>query len=964
MKTLPCLLTTSTLIASTQGFQQNIPPPIRTALHLSIPKSNPCTAISATLKCNEPSNTISKLSETISYSSSLEVKALWNAEQNRRLQIRENKSGRYGGRAVSGGTLSLKDVNYEFGGKLGFDMQMASPGRYDMADVEQDETTQKGRRKQNIKKIATKVHQSSPLKKKIASDIYQSILHEGNVLEFEFDTEGNIKQSINKGNTTFDLNEENVEVKNAVPAWFPFIPTKLQIESLQTDELRYACMERNLDTSGNKNQLQDRLSGWTKEQHKRRVLERNGILQNDSDQIDDAIGVIDDDNLDGIEPLINRRKSLLRSKKPAPELEKGTLGFDLGLTRTKFDSNDKPEYLSSVAEQSSAARNRIKKSKSISSSLRRNQELSHDFVDYITEPTEEYLSGLNKAFYETQPSTANNFKVKQLYLQAKHADQSGDLERAKHLLNQLLQYTPNDSRVLRRLSRLCYEEGRVDEARNVLLSGLKSNPKDGHLLHGLGNIELNSGNLDSARKNYKEAIRATPKFPNPYHALGTLEHSLGKVRVATTVLRMGLKHCPTNHRLHHALGDLYRDAKMYDLAEKCYLTGLDCLDAESKYTGKELSWSKSFFYTALSYVSYEKHEKMECRKWLMRSIGNADNKMHSQGWLGLANLEESEGNILQAKKIYQKALHIYECHRGIDVANRNKSKSIKRPRLGDKWREVYKSYARLEEQEKNYDAVDKVYSRACHAFPDDWNMLQRWAQVQRRCGRDTRARSLFQLACERAGYRSSVPYRVYAEFEMSKKNYLRAREILFLGAQVSSDHSNDDLEGYHKYDLPLLFHSWAICEWHLGNFDRVEILFDHGLRLTDSGSKGSNIRSLILQSVARFLFHSRRDYTLAQHCVCLALSERLRPGGTSQIWYLWAKIARAMGNHALEDDCTNQARSLKGEIDEPFAFMSLLDEASTDNRYFAGNGILRQTPWRKRTLGSKVMHIQFPDELA
>jgi Flp pilus assembly protein TadD len=355
------------------------------------------------------------------------------------------------------------------------------------------------------------------------------------------------------------------------------------------------------------------------------------MLQTDSDQLDDALGQVDSNGgIDGIEPLINRRKTLLRSKKPSPSLEKRILGFNLESTTSNFDINEKPEYLSSVAEQSSATRNRIKESKSISSSIRR-QERIRDRVD-VSSPTEEYLSGLNKSFYQPQTSSSNNFQVKQLYLQAKHADQRGDIKGAKHFLNQLLQETPNDSRVLRRLSRLHIEEGNHNDARRILLSGLKSNPKDGHLLHGLARLELSSGNLDGARRDFKASIRATPEFPNPYHALGTLEHSLGKIRVATTVLRMGLKQCPTNHRLHHALGDLYRDAKMFDLAEKCYRTGLDCLDAESKYKGKNMLWSKSFLYTAMSYVSYEKNEKMECRTWLRKSIEQTGNRMHSQGW--------------------------------------------------------------------------------------------------------------------------------------------------------------------------------------------------------------------------------------------------------------------------------------------------------------------------------------------
>jgi len=46
---------------------------------------------------------------------------------------------------------------------------------------------------------------------------------------------------------------------------------------------------------------------------------------------------------------------------------------------------------------------------------------------------------------------------------------------------------------------------------------------------------------------------------------------------------MGVKNWPDNHRLYHALGELYRGAKMLDLAENMYRKGLDCIEvSESK----------------------------------------------------------------------------------------------------------------------------------------------------------------------------------------------------------------------------------------------------------------------------------------------------------------------------------------------------------------------------------------------
>ena len=117
--------------------------------------------------------------------------------------------------------------------------------------------------------------------------------------------------------------------------------------------------------------------------------------------------------------------------------------------------------------------------------------------------------------------------------------------------------------------------------------------------------------------------------------------------------------------------------------------------------------------------------------------------------MGLAHLEESEGNTSQARQIYQKALNSYELHRGI--VGKKKHKFMKPSRLGDKWREVYKSYARMEERENNYDGANNIYSRTCIAFCDDWSLLQTWAQFQRKHERDDRARTLFKLACDKAG---------------------------------------------------------------------------------------------------------------------------------------------------------------------------------------------------------------------
>jgi len=146
---------------------------------------------------------------------------------------------------------------------------------------------------------------------------------------------------------------------------------------------------------------------------------------------------------------------------------------------------------------------------------------------------------------------------------------------------------------------------------------------------------------------------------------------------------------------------------------------------------------------------------------------------------------------------------------------------------------------------------------------------------------------------------------LYAEFEMSHDNHFRARSIFYLGAQSLSESSHGATR--RSSEFAKLYHSWAVCEWHLNNLDRAEVLFDHALRLTDSGDDGSDIRSLILSSIARFLFFARADNILAQHCVCLSLEENRK---NLKSWLLWSEIASAMDNRKLCQECVNQAEKL------------------------------------------------------
>ncbi len=185
---------------------------------------------------------------------------------------------------------------------------------------------------------------------------------------------------------------------------------------------------------------------------------------------------------------------------------------------------------------------------------------------------------------------------------------------------------------------------------------------------------------------------------------------------------------------------------------------------------------------------------------------------------------------------------------------------------------------------------------------------------------------------------------------MSIKNFSRARSILFNGVQSFSESSDGSL---HNTNLSRLYHTWAICEWHLGNLGRAEVLFDHSLRVTHAGAEGAEMRSLTLFSIARFLFHAREDYSLAQHCISLSLTENTRSYSS---WILWAKIAEKSGNEALATSCKQEAEKIQDAEKQTLTGMN----------NGAINPMLRRAPWHHKIFKMKEQKTwydisSFPD---
>ncbi len=696
----------------------------------------------------------------------------------------------------------------------------------------------------------------------------------------------------------------------------PWVPTEDDIDQLTVVQLKSELGRRALNKGGNKYLLQNRFKEWiqhsTTPSNARTRDRSTPSMSSSSTKVTSFL----EDELPtwGIDS-----SSFLRDhpRSPTPDVDEDTTTSATHHTEERLLNVDSlQEWARTVdLEPLLQRREAIHREKLVAPPK---QQSSPPSVIHSELPSD--LRKVIQKMFDQPSSVYSNWEVRQMYAAAKQADQMGDRALSKRILYELKVATPHDARIYRRIARMELEDSQVAVARSVLQEGIALHPENAYLWHGLGQLEGILGNVTSQRWHLEKAIAVDPYVPNSYHALGIFDHTSGRVANAMKVFQKGIQYCPTNHRLHHALGDLYRDAKMLPLARLSYQKAIQ--------HGPPVS--HGFAYTALSYVAYEEGNMDQCRHYLRKAV-HLNNGRHANGWVALAQMEESEGNVEAARTACMVGIGQYERglieqsrrtiqqqskdHRAFSLSEnpvtlRNKIlQTIPTYRSGDRFFNVYRNWLRLEERYGTIDTFEEVYERAVVAFPHEYKIMIDAAQYFVRLNLVTRAREAFAKACcVRANHpnMNADPYRLFAEFEMQMGNYVEAQEILYSGAMALSQYWSSALNTSQR-GLPQLLLTWAVCEWHLNNPAHSEKLFEYALRLTASDTEESpKLRSMILYSMSRFEY-DRKELRRAQHYIGVCLKENALPGGHGQVWDLWATVSYEMGNIKLAHQCQEQS---------------------------------------------------------
>ena len=741
-------------------------------------------------------------------------------------------------------------------------------------------------------------------------------------------------------------------------------------------QLRMALADRGLATWGNKACLQQRLLDWTAEQKRLdRKQQHQPPSAADHWSLNSGAGLYQTYGVRPSPPSTNRRRC--RHGRPDRDESATEIKSKNGVP----SANSLAEWtrtvdLKPLLQRREAIYKERERGKGASSNSKYKNDEKEEESSLMSK--DEYISVLKKVFDQSSPSRYSNYEVQQMYAASKEADQLGDRALSKRILNELKEVTPHDARVVRRLSRMEKEEGNLMGARALLWEGLETNPHNAYLWQGLAQVASTDA---QAVEFYEKAIRCDPTLPMSYHALGTLQHTKGRIASAMKTLKEGLEYCPSNHRLHHALGDIYRDAKLLSMAEKCYRKALK--------HGPEVS--HGFAYTALAYTAYEDDKVDQCRMWLEKSVALNDGR-NANGWVSWAQMEEAEGDIEAARNICIRGIAQYEQtllkrassrfrkassssssswkarrREFSDASNTNASAIRNRLmarvpvyRSGDRFFNLYRNWARLEERYGTPDSVAEVYRRAVVAFPHEWKLALDWAQYHARLNLSERARELFAMACTQSAGQHGDAYRCWAEYEMAHGHYDKAQEILLQGAVAFSQRTASDETNRHG--MIELYYVWAICEWQLGHFARAETLLDHALRSLGPDPVPLKCRMLFAKAQ---LHYDRGEPLLAQHCIGLCFQENVwsSPDLKHQVWTLWFHVATDVGNGRLSAQCRALAQATATTSEAPLTVPESdsspkSTSSSTSSSRLEGRPhvqqLMRRDPWHMTLFGSST----------
>lgn len=158
----------------------------------------------------------------------------------------------------------------------------------------------------------------------------------------------------------------------------------------------------------------------------------------------------------------------------------------------------------------------------------------------------------------------------QLFSQALALHQSGRLDEAKALYEQLLKDVPGHHRALQQMGMICGQSGDIQRAVSFLSASLAIHPDNAEALNFLGNALQDLGQFDAAIASYERAATILPDYAEAHYNKANAQQRMGLLEASVASYDRALTIQPAYADAFFNRGNALRELKRMDAAVASY----------------------------------------------------------------------------------------------------------------------------------------------------------------------------------------------------------------------------------------------------------------------------------------------------------------------------------------------------------------------------------------------------------
>ncbi|KAL9241345.1 hypothetical protein vseg_015467 [Gypsophila vaccaria] len=362
---------------------------------------------------------------------------------------------------------------------------------------------------------------------------------------------------------------------------------------------------------------------------------------------------------------------------------------------------------------------------------------------------------------------------------------------AQQLLQQCINYWPEDGRPYVALGKVLRKQSRVSEARTVYEKGAQATQGENPFIWQCWAVlENEMGNVRRARELFDAATVADKRHIAAWHGWAVLELKQGNLQKARNLLGKGIKYCGGNEYVYQTLALLEAKANRYEQARYLFRQATKC---NPQSCASWLAWAQ---------LEMQQENNRAARRLFEKAVQASPKNRFA--WHVWGMFEANCGRIDKARKLLKighlvnprdpvllQSLALLEYKHS--TANLSRVMFRRASELDPRHQPVWIAWGWMEWKEGNLSTARELYQKALSidaTTESAARCLQAWGVLEQRIGNLSAARRLFRSSLN-INSQSYVTWMTWAKLEEDQGNSVRAEEIRDLYFQQRTEVVDD-----------------------------------------------------------------------------------------------------------------------------------------------------------------------------